>query len=127
MRRSLFAHFRGIDGRSLTRALACLILINAFFAGLLSGAATAASPESAICTVAMPGLDAAPNTDAPAPGHALDCCPGLCSAIGAALPPGAPALTLPAREGARVALAPAVLQSAPVDHANPARAPPVLA
>lgn len=127
MRRSLFASFRGTDGRSLARALACLLLINAFFAGFLSGTATAASPDAAICTVALPGLDGFPDGDAPAPGHAFECCPGLCSAVGAALPPAPPALDLPAISLVAAGLTPAVLPQAPTGRANPARGPPVLA
>lgn len=127
MRRSLFACFRGTDGRSLARALACLILINAVFAGFLAGTATAAAPDAAICTVALPGLDGGPEGESPAPGHAFECCPGLCSALGAALPPAAPAILLPVAALAEAALAPVSLQPTPVGRAHPARGPPVLA
>lgn len=127
MRRSLFASFRGTDGRSLARALACLILINAVFAGFLAGTATAAASDAAICTVALPGLDGAPEGESPAPGHAFECCPGLCSTVGVAIPPAGPVLDLPSGSLDTVSLTPAVRHYAPASRANPARGPPVLA
>lgn len=50
MRRSFLALFRDADGRSLARALACLLLVNAIVGGLAQGAMAAADPAVVLCT-----------------------------------------------------------------------------
>jgi hypothetical protein len=54
MRGSLLATLRGIDGRSLSRALICLLLLNAVVAGLHSGS-VAAGDGMAICSAGHAG------------------------------------------------------------------------
>ena len=80
MRRSLFALLRGADGRSLARALACLLLINAVVGGFVSGA-QAADPAAVLCTIGI-GSDPA---DAPAPSHDAACCEFGCVPVTPAL------------------------------------------
>jgi hypothetical protein len=86
MRSSLLSRFRGVDGHSLARALALLIVVNAVVAGLHTGV-TAAEPAQAICSV---GAESAGGDvpDAGHPGGATDrlCCTFGCVPTGAALP-----------------------------------------
>ena len=77
---SLLGLFRGTDGRSLARALACLILVNALFAGLHNGA-VAAGVGTAICSLGHDrGSGGTPGDEQNAP-----CCSAGCTLSAAAL------------------------------------------
>jgi hypothetical protein len=85
--------FRSADGRSIARALACLLAFNLFITGLHSGAmAAAAASDAVICSV-MPVDD---NTGpSPTHDHLTSCC--LSANSGAALLPDAPPMAEPIR------------------------------
>jgi hypothetical protein len=124
MARSPLALLRGSDGRSLARALACLLLLNAIVVGFHSGS-LAAAPDTVICS-AFAGDGAAP---APAgDDHPPSCCLSGCVSSAAALPPPEgtglvrPPHLVPAPLHDAVAIAPS-----PHRDAVSARGPPVLA
>lgn len=77
MRRGWLAPFRRADGRSLTRAFAALLFLNAFVIGLHGGfAAAPGAYAAAICHALPDGSGPAPAAD-----HEHDCClPGSASA-----------------------------------------------
>lgn len=91
-RRSLLALLRGPDGRSITRGLAVLVLVNVLLAGLHGGAlafsATTATPTT--CTSAGGNGDPAfPANDSDYRACAMV---GCLSAVASVLPPDSPAL-----------------------------------
>lgn len=113
--------FANADGRSIVRALICVVLLNTFVVGLHAGAMAATSPEMVICTI--DGIsDAGDNL---ADGHPPPCCMPSNSAT--ALLPEAPAASAPAVR--QVLIAP--LAQAPPQNLSPAsyqpRGPPSLA
>jgi len=123
MRRSLFAIFRGSDGRSLAWALALLLLVNAFVAGANTG--FAATPGALLCAIG----DAHGSRDAPGGArHGDPCCLAGCvnSAAGAELP--ATILPLPhTTTGTPVLPNDAVALVLPQPSGHGPRGPPLLA
>lgn len=61
MRRSLLAQFRDRDGRSLMRALAVLLTLNAIVAGLHSGAMAAPAGSTILCAATAGNPDNPPQ------------------------------------------------------------------
>jgi hypothetical protein len=88
MRRSLFSILRGTDGRSIGRALAFLLLVNALAAGFHTGAIAG---TGALCTVSHSGGSNTP----PAPAHPDPCCMAGCATQAAALPGESPSIETP--------------------------------
>jgi len=87
--RSLFAAFRGKDGRSLGRALIVLVLISLFSGGLSIGAA-AAGDGATLCSV-----DAAGDAPGKPQPHEPHCCLPASTPFGLALASVPPAAMAP--------------------------------
>jgi hypothetical protein len=79
MRRSLLAILRGIDGRSIGRALAFLLVVNALAAGFHTGAIAA---TGTLCTAFHTGSTGTPS----APAYPDPCCMAGCAAQAVGLP-----------------------------------------
>ena len=130
MRRSLFALLRGVDGRSLARALAALVFVNALIAGLHGGmlAQAATSDTPVICALA--GGQDTPANPASDDDHRACCLLGCISAAATVVPPTSPELAgLPSSAlGACRACRPRPARRTPHPIEGPAspRGPPLL-
>lgn len=126
MRRSLFALLRGSDGRSLARALACLLLLNTIVAGLVEGAMAAPAAPGLLCSV-----DGAREVPASPDGanRSLTCCEMGCTAAAPALPPEPAAVPGPAIVPTGFYRHPSIAAAPPsaLPDAHRPRGPPVLA
>jgi hypothetical protein len=122
MRRSLFAIFRGRDGRSLAWALALLLVVNAFVAGAHTG--FAASPSAVLCTIDK----AAGDSQAPA-GHGEPCCLAGCLTPALGLGDAVAALPLPVALPGRALSSPdaAIVMVLPPIGSHGPRGPPLFA
>ncbi len=129
MRRSLFALLRGVDGRSLARALAALVFVNALIAGLHGGmlAQAATSDTPVICALA--GGQDTPADPARDDDHRACCLLGCISAAATVVPPTSPELAgLPSSTLVLATLPPAKGATTPHPIESPAspRGPPLL-
>jgi hypothetical protein len=123
MRESFLAIFRGSDGRSLAKALACLLVFNAFIAGLHTGAMAAPMADAVICSIdGAAGPDNVPVPD----GHQPPCC---VTATGGnpAFVPDVPALAPPSLLREAVFATDARVPDRPHAAAHQPRGPPSLA
>lgn len=128
MSRSFLALFRGADGRSLARALACLLLANAIVSGLAQGAMAAADPAGVICTSFGSTVAPATGGDHPGEGGSICCEMGCAPELPAlaASPAAVPAPSVMRDRGPIAdAAAPAVRAFRPLGHSP--RGPPLLA
>jgi hypothetical protein len=129
MRISLLALMRGRDGRSLSRALAFLVLLNAVFGGLHAGMAAVAPDTATVLCHGAGTTDPTHLPAAPIPNSHADCCLTGCASapagnVMAALPEPLPPLA------ASSIRPPIATQSIPVHRVlarEGPRGPPVLA
>ena len=125
MRTTLFQAFRTRDGRSLGRAMAVLLVLNALVLGF-NGGVMAADAGLGISLCAASAEDG--GTPVAPPGHDRDCCLAGCPAAATAIAPGAavlPSPPLPRDTGTRAQ--PSEAPTPPVRADAAPRGPPVLA
>jgi hypothetical protein len=124
MRGSLFALFRGADGRSLVRALVALVLANAIVAGIHLAPASADQPT--ICSIAASSGAGGTNPSSdPTADH--PCCQAGFMPVAMAAP-SAPDLPLPAPGFVTTAATPADTIPVRLVRTTPlARGPPTFA
>jgi len=128
MIRAFSAALRGTDGRSLARALAALVVLNALTAGLHGGAMAATPRLAAICTMTA-SADEAPFQRLPRPGSDCPSCVVGCATPMASLTPPVSGLVRPSENGGagRPVAAVGAADGPAVSGPHGPRGPPLLA
>jgi hypothetical protein len=128
MTQSPLSLFRGHQGRSLARALACLLLVNVILAGFHAGM-TPTEAGTVLCTAASDSSGVADGGSIPPADLDHGCC--LLGCVSAPLLLVAPTVELPASATSAAAdparIAPVAFSPGPHSPANRPRGPPVLA